>query len=447
VLGPPAFEQSDDDGHKLIFGPIDSLNLSTKKRIVCKSAYYYPYWSDVRFENDRVTAVYSSALFSSKKNFLLEHAVAREIIQHFAPRVALEDYPIQKELPDPLLRPSGRQVKTQQHWPNRREAILEEIMELQYGRTPELAGAENIARYHTPHGEIIVERITFDGQAKHTELILHLVTRNNLKVPLHLYSPTDSTGPFPVIVRFGLGDEHARAAIERGYAFACFDPTALDPDTEGYDEDGPAQTAFHEADWGSLAVWAWGATYIMNYLERRDDIDTTRSVITGHSRSGKAALLAGALDERWAIVAPNGSGAGGAATYRGAGIGNETLDLITREDRFKSWFHEDFGRFRNDIDRLPFDQHFMRALIAPRVVLSTDAYADQWAHPQGVQSAWLGAQPVFDLLGTPDHNLIHFRQGGHDQLPEDFEVLLNVADAHFQNQSFPEKLRTPPFQN
>ena len=84
-------------------------------------------------------------------------------------------------------------------------------------------------------------------------------------------------------------------------------------------------------------------------------------------------------------------------------------------------------------------------LVAPRVVLSTDAYADTWCNPRGVQTAWRGAQPVFDLLGAPHHNLIHFREGGHDQLASDFEVLLGAADAYFGGRPFPENLSAPPF--
>ena len=66
---------------------------------------------------------------------------------------------------------------------------------------------------------------------------------------------------------------------------------------------GPAQLAYSDHDWGTLAVWAWGATRVVDYLESRDDVVMSHLGIAGHSRGGKMALLAGALDERFQLVA------------------------------------------------------------------------------------------------------------------------------------------------
>ncbi len=357
--------------------------------------------------------------------------------------------PIQKELPDPLALKYGQTVKMPEQWYSIRESIKLSILEYEYGDTPNNTrskSSENLKVHNAvPTHERTSSALTPDRHSQLIKYTLSFGDDDKLSTTLHVYIPKTKERKRPFILRFGLGSEHALAAIQRGYVFACFEQTSLDPDTEGHDIIGPAQEMYPDATWGSLAVWAWGASRVMDFLETREYLDTNRSVITGHSRTGKAALLAGALDERFAIVVPNGSGAGGAATFRGAGKGNETLDLITRESRFKSWFHKDFGQFAYRADRLPFDQHYMRALVAPRVILSTDAYGDKWAHPEGVQKAWEGAQPVFDLLGVPENNLIHFRGGGHDQLATDFEVLLDVADAHFNGKPFPESLRTAPF--
>ena len=346
--------------------------------------------------------------------------------------------PVQVELPDPLVRENGRRIKKSKHWATRQSELLDMMLGYEYGTVP-------YPPTMPPTAKVIETGLRFDEVSKYTNYQLSFGHNEKLTTTLHLYTPNDGKATHPVIVRFGLGGEHARAANERGYAFACFDQTSLDPDTEGHDVVGSAQAMYPAAEWGSLAVWAWGASRVLDYLETREDIDTERAVITGHSRTGKVALLAGAMDERFAIVVPNGSGAGGVSTFRGSEKGVETLELITRESRFKSWFHEDFGRFGNAVNKLPFDQHFMRALVAPRVILSTDAYGDQWCNPKGVQLGWEGAQPVFDLLGVPENNLIHFREGGHDQLAPDFEVLLDVADAHFNNQPFPKSLRKTPF--
>ena len=166
--------------------------------------------------------------------------------------------------------------------------------------------------------------------------------------------------------------------------------------------------------------------------------------MTGHSRTGKAALLAGVTDERFKLVVPNGSGCGGAATYRNYRAGAETLELLTREERWLFWMHKDIRRFVGREQELPFDQHFMRALVAPRVVLSNDGYDDTWANNFGTQVCYQGAQSVFDLLGAPKNNMAKFREGGHTFNAEDAGVMLDVADWYFSGGDFPKNMNNLP---
>ncbi len=341
-------------------------------------------------------------------------------------------------LPDPFQFEDGRRVTTTEEWGERRREIIASISQYEYGHMPPAPG--NVFR-----AETLESGTRFDDASHFESLRLAFGPEKSLRTTVHVYTPSDASAPLPVILRFGLGGEHAPAANERGYAFVCFEQTSLDPDTEGHDEVGPAQAAYPDYDWASVAVWSWCASRVMDYVERDDRFDANKAAITGHSRTGKAALLAGALDERFALVVPNGSGCGGAALFRDPPKGVETLELITRASRFKSWFHADFGQFGDRENALPFDQHFLRALVAPRVILSTDAFGDQWCNPPGTQRAWLGAQPVFDFLGAPQNNLIHFREGNHDQLAEDFTVLLEVADHVVKGTSLQEDLQRPPF--
>lgn len=353
-----------------------------------------------------------------------------------------DDVPELTPIPNPLLFNDGDQHATADTWPDRRKEIIELIQSIEYGHAP------NVQLRPINRGVTVEGPLTVRGGVKY-EYTYTIGDEKPMDMRIDLYFPNDAKKPYPVIVRFGLGAEHAEAALARGYAFACFEHTLLDPDTEGHDVAGSAQLAYPDYDWGSLRVWAWGASRVLDALATHENIDIERSVVTGHSRTGKATLLAGALDERFAIVVPNGSGAGGAAMFRGAGSGYgdgaETLELITRESRFKSWFHKDFGEWADREDELPFDQHFLRALVAPRVVLSTDSFGDRWAHPRGAQRAWQLAQPVFDMLGVPGHNLVHMREGGHDQLDTDFEALLDVADAVFQNRPIPSGFSDAPY--
>lgn len=327
------------------------------------------------------------------------------------------------ELPNPLVFEDGRRVESSEEWAERRAEIIESILSIQYGHMPGPPSATPVF--------VQSESDSSDEFLKQAGT-LNVDPANDLNVAFHLYTPRSEADLFPVVIRFGIDPAMAEIFTGNGYAYACFEHRDLEPDTEGYDENGPAQLAYPEHDWASIAVWAWGAMRVLDYLETLPEIDAAKAVITGHSRMGKTALLTGAIDTRFKIVVPNGSGCGGAGLYRDPPRGVETLKLITLEKRFKGWFHEDLGKYADREDELPFDQHFMRAIVAPRVVLNTDALGDKWANPLGTMRAWEAAQPVFELLGVPENNLCHFREGGHDQLPADLDVLIDAANWHFR---------------
>jgi hypothetical protein len=151
--------------------------------------------------------------------------------------------------------------------------------------------------------------------------------------------------------------------------------------------------------------------------------------VTGHSRSGKAALLAGALDERIALVAPQGSGCAGVASYRFRRPDAESLRDITHN--FSHWFVPGLRDFVGREQRLPFDQHFLLALVAPRPLLSIDAAGDFWANPDGTRASHLGALPVYEFLGAGGKLSMFIRPGGHLLADEDWRVLLDFTDLHF----------------
>ena len=333
--------------------------------------------------------------------------------------------PAVETLPDPFLFQDGRRVRTLADWEARRQEMKALLLEYEYGRMPGAPGNVRVEKVSPPE-------ILHDGLTQRYLVRLSMGPDQSIEFGARLFLPAQGAGPFPAVVRIGLGDEAVPAMNRRGYAFACFDINELDPDTEGYDEAGPAQKAYPEYDWGGLATWAWGASRVADYLVTRPDIHAGQLIVTGHSRTGKAALLAGAMDERFALTVPNGSGCGGAAAFRIYGPNCETLAMIASPKRFSAWFQKDFRQFSDLESHLPFDQHFMRALTAPRAVLTTDALEDRWANLLGAQAACQGAQPVFDFLGVSGRNMSHFRPGKHDQLPEDFEALLDAADELFR---------------
>lgn len=343
-------------------------------------------------------------------------------------------------LPDPLVMKDGTPVKTVDQWKARRAEMLEDILAIGYGHMPE----------KTPEVKVVKvwdRRIRGSEYGKARRARITTGPNQEIRINVLMRIPTEGTGPFPVIVKIGNGHPDEEGMNKRGYAIATFNTAELDPGDEGNDVVGPAQAAYPELDWGSLATWAWGASRVLDFLETQEDIDASRTIVTGHSRTGKAALLAGVTDERFKIVVPNGSGCGGAATYRNYRAGAETLELLTREERWLFWMHKDIRRFVGREQELPFDQHFMRALVAPRVVLSNDGYDDAWANNFGTQVCYMGAQPVFDLLGVSQNNLAKFREGGHTFNEQDAGIMLDVADWYFNGDDFPQNMNNLPEPN
>lgn len=151
-----------------------------------------------------------------------------------------------------------------------------------------------------------------------------------------------------------------------------------------------------EQEWGVLAVWAFAAQCVMDYVEMIPEIDAAQVAVTGHSRCGKAALWCGANDERFAAVMPNGSGCCGAALSRGKTGEN----LASIQAFFPHWFAPGFKQFMGREEALPFDQHFLLAAVAPRILHVGSGSEDAWADPQGEYYSAVLASKVWELYGN-----------------------------------------------
>ena len=336
-----------------------------------------------------------------------------------------EQLPVLKELPDPLTMANGTRVKTPEDWKQRREEIKAMLLHYEYGHSP--PPPANL------RAEAVSSEAVFEGAAQLVRLALRMGPGEKVQMQAAVYVPVGN-GKKPVLLAIEpVWDTQlmpvAQKAVQRGYIFAGYQRHDLDPDDQ--DRSNGVHPLYPDYDWATLAVWAWGASRVVDYLHSRDDVDTARIALTGHSRAGKTALLAAALDDRIAFVAPHGSGAGGAGSFRMCQRNAETLELITGLKRFHYWFQPRLRDFAGKEDRLPFDQHFMRALVAPRAIVSMDGLEDLWANPSGTKLMWKAAQPVFDFLGASDRNVLYFRPGGHDMTDGDWTTLLDYCDHFF----------------
>lgn len=338
--------------------------------------------------------------------------------------------------PDPLLNQSGQRVSCAANWPARRQEIIDLMLPLAYGPLPDVPAAVGLVCLHQALWR------------RHADALLLSCRVEAGNIPLfHLrvfVPPGD--GPFPAIVSgdgcWHYADDAARAAmVSRGYVFAEFNRVEIAADPGGLATGlVPTQDVAQPC---TLARWAWAYHRVVDALHRLTWIDAAAIAVVGHSRGGKAALLAGATDTRIALTSANNSGAGGAGSWRHRGPGAESLaDILAT---FGYWFDRRLQSYAGRESALPFDQHFLRALVAPRALLTTEALDDHWANPQGSWQSHRAAQCVFDLLGAPDKAAIVFRPKGHDHTLADWNCLMDFADAVLRGKPQCRPMSVDPF--
>ena len=153
------------------------------------------------------------------------------------------------------------------------------------------------------------------------------------------------------------------------------------------------------ADAGTIMAWAWGIMPGGRLSDNVKEVDPFRIAVVGHSRLGKTALVAAAFDERIALAIPHQAGCGGTAPDRSHSAKAESVKRINTS--FPHWFNDTFKKFNKQVQKLPFDQNGLIALVAPRPVLFSNAVEDQWANPDGQFDILKAANPVYRLLGSP----------------------------------------------
>lgn len=381
-------------------------------------------------------------------------------------------------LPDPL-----DKVTDKETWQNRRRPELLKLFQSQmYGHSP--------ARPNDMKFEVTsTETNALGGKATRKEIIIRIYGQ-----PLHLllYIPNNGGKPFPAFIGINFDGNHTitsdpgvkineqwiwdqktnkdrlelpgettrgrsigrwevEKVIARGYALGTIPRADIEPDyTDGWKHGirgawlkASGRSEFAPDDWGAIGAWAWSLSRVLDYLETDPGIDAKRVVVTGHSRMGKAALWAGAQDERFAVVISNNSGEGGAALARRCF--GETTAVINKT--FPHWFCSNFKQYNDREENLPFDQHELIALAAPRPVYVASAGDDLWADPHGEFLSAKNAEPVYSLfgksgLGTNDMPAVnhpvgsfigyHIRTGKHDMNEYDWTQYFNYADKHLK---------------
>jgi hypothetical protein len=327
------------------------------------------------------------------------------------------------KLPDPLVLRNGKRVTMPKTWwSERRPEIVQDFDREIYGRAPRDLPEVRWKVVSTTKG-------TNGDVAIVTKVLVGHVDNSwypaiDVNIQLTLTTPADATSPVPVMMEISLSPEIAAAMAKRfpnarppsgppwqeqvlakGWGYAAYIPTSVQADsgaglTQGII--GLVNKGRPRAldDWGVLRAWAWGASRALDYFETDKSIDAKHVGLEGHSRYGKAALVAMAYDPRFAIGYISSSGMGGAALYRRRF--GELLENVAATNEYH-WMAGNFLKYAGPLkpDGLPVDSHELIALCAPRPVFISGGAteSDGWVDAKGMFLAAAGAGPVYELLG------------------------------------------------
>lgn len=371
-------------------------------------------------------------------------------------------------LPDPLVLANGQRVASPDTWfTQRRPEILELYQREFYGKVP--ATTPQVSFVMDP-----VEQTTVNGIAvSHRHGVVKIGPGDRaINVNVHLYLPPKATKPVPVLLHLTFAASTADAAnpsvdastpprpseagpltdmLNQGFGYALVRYTEIQPDRADTNASGvqalayaPGQTKPAADEWGTVGVWSWGVSRVLDYLVTDSAVDATRVALIGHSRLGKTALWAGASDPRFALIFSSCAGEMGSALAR-RDFGESLDDMV---GNFGWQFAGNLQKYAGRWNDLPVDAHMLIALCAPRPVFITGGTQDQWADPKGEFLAEVAAGPVYRLLGKKDLGTtelppldsplisgelgFHYHTGGHTITAADWAAFLEFARRHLK---------------
>jgi hypothetical protein len=330
------------------------------------------------------------------------------------------------KLPDPLELKNGKKVTSAKRWWNqRRPEIVEDFDREIYGRVPKSTPKvkwEVTSTANEKNGDVPVINKKLVGHVDNSSY-----PQITVDIQLTLTTPANATGPVPVIMEFGVvfppgfrppapppgtpiptGPTWQQQVLARGWGYASLVPNSIQADngaglTSGIiglcNKGQPRKVD----DWGSLRAWAWGASRALDYLETDKAVNAKQVGLEGHSRYGKATLVAMAYEPRLAVAYVSSSGEGGAKLHRRNW--GEIVENVAGSGEYH-WMAGNFLKYAGPLtwNDLPVDSHELIALCAPRpVFISSGATkGDGWVDAKGMFLAAAAAGPVYRLLGKKD---------------------------------------------
>jgi hypothetical protein len=358
-------------------------------------------------------------------------------------------------LPDPLTLKNGRKVTTAEMWfKQRRPEIVEDFDREVYGRVPKDVPKVTWEVTGTTQGTV------GDVPTVTKELLGHVDNSSypliTVDIQLSVTMPANAPGPVPVMMEFGFsfgpgfggarkggsggfggmrkggpggrpggpggfggfGGGWQQQVLAKGWGYAIITPNSIQADngaglTRGIIGLCNKGRPRKPDDWGALRAWAWGAGRALDYFQTDKAVDAKQVGIEGLSRYGKAALVAMAYDERFAIGFIGSSGAGGAKLHRRNW--GELVENLTGSGEYH-WMAGNFIKYGGPLNAgdLPVDAHELIAMCAPRPTFISYGAASgpgaegTWVDQKGSFMAAVAAGPVYRLLGKKDLGTTEF---------------------------------------
>lgn len=316
---------------------------------------------------------------------------------------------LKRNVPDFFVN-QGKKITNLAEWENYRQNLKALFLKEEYGALPEKI---------EPSIRVVEDGVNFAGKAK-WERVYFTFERNGKShtVEASLILPKNKTS-IPVFLSLNFQKEipnkylPLEEIIDTGFGvFAfCYENVTSDNGdfTDGlcalFEKGG-------KCEFGKISLWAYFASICMDYLCTRQEIDRSNVAIIGHSRLGKTALLCSALDERFKLTCVNNSGCCGVALSRGKTKENETIEKIV--EVFPFWFCDNFKKYVNNEGMLPFDQHMLLSLVAPRYVVVGGAKEDVWADNEGQHLSCALAVKAWELYekGSANKRVSYYERIG-----------------------------------
>ena len=332
-------------------------------------------------------------------------------------------------LPNPFIFENGNCVTSVADWTERRKEISNTLISLEYDGIPpkpDFMQVELISKNDSAT-ELKYSIKSIVGNKEHTFNFIVYKSEGEHKAPVILTGDAMYTQ--------NCTPEVIEEAKRRNFIVVKFDRLDIVPDCVDSERKYGINALYNNLDFSAISAWCWGYHRVVDALFTLDFADTENIAITGHSRGGKAVVLAGATDDRIKFVNPNGSGTHGCGCYRFIQVEEEGMyEDATSEplsflfEAVPHWMGKGLKKYIGNESDIPYDMHYLKALIAPRFLLETNGHYDIWANPRGSYLTHLAAKEVWKLYGKEQNCKTYYGANGHKHQFEEFCVLFDFIE-------------------